>query len=323
MSSISTERSYINKILKALSTVKEGECEINDLSSKTGIKIDYLRYLIEKMRELGYVIVNRKSAILYIADDKLLKLKKLPEEIVYDYLISHSGSLPVKELYYYLDIDHNDIKAAIGKLITLKVASIIKRGDIPYLVIRGEFPVEVRNTVLKLVREKTLRPTQCSNQELSILESLVKRPGLVKKKMVKQYFIKITDKGMKILNEIKMHETPEKPVITTLTPEIIKSGKWKNAVFKEYDVEAPGPRVFGGRVHPMRDLLSEIREIWISMGFIEEWGPLIELSFWNFDALFQPQDHPARDMHDTFYLHKPKYGELPEKTLVINNYWNT
>uniref|UniRef100_A0A7S3N1C0 phenylalanine--tRNA ligase n=1 Tax=Strombidium inclinatum TaxID=197538 RepID=A0A7S3N1C0_9SPIT len=55
---------------------------------------------------------------------------------------------------------------------------------------------------------------------------------------------------------------------------------------------------------------EQFREIFISMGFEEmPTDRYVESSFWNFDALFQPQSHPARDMHDTFFLKKPENCE--------------
>jgi phenylalanyl-tRNA synthetase alpha chain len=47
-------------------------------------------------------------------------------------------------------------------------------------------------------------------------------------------------------------------------------------------------------------------------------GPLVELAFWNFDALFQAQNHPAREVHDTFRIKKPSHGELPDGPFVGN-----
>ena len=52
------------------------------------------------------------------------------------------------------------------------------------------------------------------------------------------------------------------------------------------------------------------------MGFSQVASPLVESSFWDFDALFQPQDHPARDMQDTFYLARPSETKLPPKDMV-------
>lgn len=51
----------------------------------------------------------------------------------------------------------------------------------------------------------------------------------------------------------------------------------------------------------------EFRQIFLEMGFAEmPTNNYIENSFWNFDALFQPQQHPARDAHDTFFISQPK-----------------
>ncbi len=56
------------------------------------------------------------------------------------------------------------------------------------------------------------------------------------------------------------------------------------------------------KTHPLKDTINEIREIFVTLGFSEIHGTLSQPSFWNFDALFTPQDHPAREMQDTFYL---------------------
>lgn len=68
------------------------------------------------------------------------------------------------------------------------------------------------------------------------------------------------------------------------------------------DVEAEAPRVFAARTNPLNDVIGEIREAFVALGFTEVVGKMTQPSFWNFDALFTPQDHPAREMQDTFYL---------------------
>ena len=72
------------------------------------------------------------------------------------------------------------------------------------------------------------------------------------------------------------------------------------------DVEANVPMVFAARTHPLKDTIDEIREIFVKLGFSEIQGALTQSSFWNFDALFTPQDHPARELQDTFYLENIK-----------------
>jgi phenylalanyl-tRNA synthetase alpha chain len=71
-----------------------------------------------------------------------------------------------------------------------------------------------------------------------------------------------------------------------------------------------------GKYHPITIIKNNIRQIFHSMGFREIRGPIIETAFYNFDCLYQPQDHPAREMHDTFYLKNPKKGKLPDPKLV-------
>jgi phenylalanyl-tRNA synthetase alpha chain len=88
----------------------------------------------------------------------------------------------------------------------------------------------------------------------------------------------------------------------TLTREQIVSGEWRHALLRRYDVTKLPRRVYPGKIHPYQRLIDEMRQILLEMGFTEIYGEIVQSSFWNFDALFQPQDHPAREMQDTFYL---------------------
>ncbi|MDG6909228.1 MAG: phenylalanine--tRNA ligase subunit alpha [Nitrososphaerota archaeon] len=91
-------------------------------------------------------------------------------------------------------------------------------------------------------------------------------------------------------------------LIERLTPTMLASGSWKGKTLRPIDVEAKAPHFSPGRRHPVRDFLREVREAYISMGFTELQGESVQPAFWNFDALFVPQDHPGREMQDTFYI---------------------
>jgi len=104
--------------------------------------------------------------------------------------------------------------------------------------------------------------------------------------------------------------------VANLTADMIKSGVWKSIRLREYNVSASGKEPFPGKMHPLTLITEQIREAFLDMGFTEASGPLIESSFWNFDALYQPQDHPARDMADTFYMSSPSSCRLPSPALV-------
>lgn len=94
---------------------------------------------------------------------------------------------------------------------------------------------------------------------------------------------------------------------TDLTTEMLQKGTWKDTAFKAYNFAALGLPTAGGHLHPLLKVRSQFRKIFTQMGFEEmPTNNYVENSFWNFDALFQPQQHPARDAHDTFFLTKPE-----------------
>ena len=104
--------------------------------------------------------------------------------------------------------------------------------------------------------------------------------------------------------------------ITNLSPELIKTGYWKKVTLKKYNVEATGKKINIGKKHVISYYIEKIRNVFFDLGFIEAEGPYIESSFWNFDALYQPQDHPSRELADTFYMKMPSVSRLPDKRLV-------
>jgi phenylalanyl-tRNA synthetase alpha chain len=104
--------------------------------------------------------------------------------------------------------------------------------------------------------------------------------------------------------------------VTTLTSELIKTGLWRKAKLRPYNVRVIGERLYPGKRHPYSRFLSQVRQKLFEMGFREMTGPIIELEFWNFDALFQAQNHPSRDWAQTYTLKQPKHGDLPVGKIV-------
>uniref|UniRef100_A0A7N8YBB5 phenylalanine--tRNA ligase n=1 Tax=Mastacembelus armatus TaxID=205130 RepID=A0A7N8YBB5_9TELE len=94
-------------------------------------------------------------------------------------------------------------------------------------------------------------------------------------------------------------------------------GSWREKKFKPYNFEAMGVAPDCGHLHPLLKVRTQFRQIFLEMGFTEmPTNNFIESSFWNFDSLFQPQQHPARDQHDTFFLADPALAhEFPQDYL--------
>eukprot|EP00039_Didymoeca_costata_P018569 m.334027 g.334027 ORF g.334027 m.334027 type:complete len:516 (+) comp17272_c0_seq1:118-1665(+) len=103
-----------------------------------------------------------------------------------------------------------------------------------------------------------------------------------------------------------------------LTPEMLKDGSWATREFKKFNLEAE-PKLPAGALHPLLKVRSEFRRIFLDMGFSEmPTNNYVENSFWNFDALFQPQQHPARDAHDTFFMRVPSATKkIPDEEYML------
>jgi len=104
--------------------------------------------------------------------------------------------------------------------------------------------------------------------------------------------------------------------IPSLTPELIKTGMWRKVKLRPYDVTVAGEKIYPGKRQPYNRFLSHVRRKLVELGFREMSGPVIETEFWNFDALFQAQNHPSRDWTQTYSLKYPKHGELPDRKIV-------
>ncbi len=106
-------------------------------------------------------------------------------------------------------------------------------------------------------------------------------------------------------------------VVTSLTSELILSGQWRQVDLKPYDIHAEVPDLAYGRPTILTQCIQRIRDIFLNMGFDEMSGYMVESAFWNFDALFTPQDHPAREVQDTFYLANPQTLPLPKDAALV------
>lgn len=126
-------------------------------------------------------------------------------------------------------------------------------------------------------------------------------------------------KGLLQEQLVRLRDVPdqEKPLAGKLVNDLKKEIEWRIAeslngcqhseeqdrlASEGIDVTLPGRTPPMGAKHPITQMMDEMTEIFISMGFSVALGPEIESEYYNFDVLNIPQDHPARDMQDTFYV---------------------
>lgn len=145
----------------------------------------------------------------------------------------------------------------------------------------------------------------------AVLDDLARR-DLVSRRESTVRSVTLTDVGVTAL----MEGVEESETVGQITPELLTSGEWEEVEFTEYNVEADAAEVTGGKKHVLRQTADRVKDVLVGMGFEEMDGPHVDSEFWINDALFMPQDHPARTHWDQFALEEPdRMDELPEDLL--------
>ena len=235
--------------------------------------------------------------------------KGLPERRALQMLSQRNGTLTLKDLSGFLDGD--EIPVAIGWLKTNGWATIKKEQEtIIEITEKGKTALSEVTAEETLLRRLHEHPEQ--EIEKNTIKPLASRKNVIKEKDLITSVIILTDDGKKILE--KGFEIQEE--INQVTSAIIKNNEWTQKAIRPYDIHAFAPAVYGGKAHPLVHLISEIRQIFVEMGFQEIQGDYVESCFWNMDVLFIPQDHPAREMQDTFYCKVPKSVPIQDQQLV-------
>ncbi len=289
------------KLLKSLEVGKEYTVEL--ASEISGMKKDAVLKAIYLLEEKGLVKVKENVWKEFELTDEGVKYltENLPEENVLEVL--KEGEKSIKEL------EEKFGKDAVG----IALGNLRKKGAI-----------KIENGFVRLIKsvdfpEKNALAKIYSTRTAEIDEKMVKE--LKKRKLIREETLKEIKFTVISKPDVELGEK-----VADITPELLISGGWKDRDFLEYDVTIPSKEVFAAKVHPYERIIRECRKIFLEMGFTEIKGHYVQPAFWNFDALFQPQDHPARDMQDTFYLDRyvDLEGEIVEKVkLTHENGWKT
>lgn len=173
---------------------------------------------------------------------------------------------------------------------------------------QSEDPEHVGREIEQRVTFISGLPCSIEAADPAMLEHFKSRRGLIEIVEQTTRTWSLTDAGAHLGSE----HLEEKAVVSEITTELLQSEAWRDAEFRSFDVtlESASPRT--GRSHPMQALIERVRAIFLEMGFSELVDDYVQTAGWNMDALFIPQDHPAREMQDTFYLENPASLPLPE-----------
>jgi len=292
--------------IKILPYLKENIDEIvqNSKLDKTSV-LRALEYLGNK----GIITLShdKKKIVELGVNGALYKKKGLPERRLLS-LINEKRILKLEEAQKQSGLSDDEFKVSLG---VLKKKALIGINN-EKIVLAGRSEEVSKKSLEELFLEilpldyNLLKPEQ-----LFALKSLEKRKDIVRIKEEEIIKINITKLGEEIIHsEKKVGE-----LIESVTSQMLeKESLWKGKKFRRYDVTSPLPSINGGKRHFVNQAIDYAREVWTEMGFTEMSGNILQSSFWNFDALFTAQDHPAREMQDTFFINKKM--ELPDKKLV-------
>jgi len=284
------------------------EKKVEEICKKSQLdKVSVIRSLEYLQNKRIIIIEIEKNKVVEIGlNGALYRKKGLPERRLLN-LLNEKRIIRLEEAKKQSSLSDDEFKASIGALKN-KAMIEISKGNIILSANREE--IAKRSLEEQFIDTLPLELHNLNPEQLHALKSLQNRKNILEIKEVKHIKIKLTEIGKEILK--KKIETRE--LVEQLTPEIMKNDSWKGKKFRRYDIASPVHRINGGKRHFVAQATDYARKIWTEMGFKEMAGDMIVSSFWNFDALFTAQDHPVREMQDTFFIDKKT--ELPDKKIV-------
>lgn len=284
---------------------------ISALTGNSGLKEVEVTRALQWLKNKQLIDIKEDSKELISLDKngQLYSKSGLPER---KFLESLNREMSIKEIEKSSRLNKEEVSVSLGLLKKKNAINISKKGN-DVLVSLTDIG---RNTLKKESLEESflkkifpINPKTLSSEETYALTELLKRRNILKSEIQKTKTITLTQLGIEVVSNAG---ALGKDVIDSLTQDIIRSKAWLNKEFRQYDVKSQVPKINYGKKHFENEAIEYIKTIWLNLGFKEMHGNMVQTAFWDLDSLFVPQDHPAREMQDTFYLKNPKTGKLPE-----------
>jgi phenylalanyl-tRNA synthetase alpha chain len=303
-----------------------------DLNLKSGNGNQALSWLAGKgiVQEL-----RRESSFFYELTDlgREWAEKGSPEERILE-LLQKQGGLRLPEIAQTLNLENKDIGSAFGSLSKLGVLSM----DDDKKVILNLDPKKItglKTAVLRGLMKKAAEKGLLDESSLDTAEKEVMAQAAKKRAAADAPFRQIdretvvfgftghAEKETNRFTQEKLAAALNEAGISgeeigALTAEMLAGGSWKGKTFRSYNVKVPPTRLIPGRTNPYAHFLEDVKDKLVSLGFEEFDGPLVETEFWNSDALFMPQFHSARDIHDVYRIAKPVHARAIEEPWLSN-----
>ena len=269
------------------------------------------------------ISVNPHTMIRLTDEGEKYAIECLPERCLVDAVISLNGRTALDKAAEKACLKPQFVKIALGWALRKKWATFDSKTStvqVTHSPDGGEDEI-----LLRKIRGRDWVPLSEVLNEKEAISVLKKRQLLIVEEKTERG-LKITDEGIAAIQKVKHEASTDlsssitiRKVVTQITPELIITGKWRDAALQKYNVEAPVAAFWPGKKHPYLSFLDEVRAKLVTLGFKEMTGTAVETSFFNFDALFTPQDHPARELDGIYRVKKPEFGDVSAYADAVNH----
>jgi phenylalanyl-tRNA synthetase alpha chain len=284
---------------------------LDEIARQSGLDLAQARSAVERLKLKGALdqVSERSVTRVSLSEAGQDALEnKIPELRLVDTL-RQRGTVPIPDLQRRDDLPPSEAGAAFGALKTRGLlaveqgaARLADSADLGELFARQDFLSRAAGGPLPV---EALSPVERAWLDDRRMKAFFQ----VKEEKARQY--RLTESGA----ALRAGASAAQDEISRLTPAMLKDGSWQEKRFRRYSIGLP-PRLVAGYRNPYRRFLDQTKQTLLSLGFEEMRGSLVENEFWNMDALFMPQFHPARDIHDAYYIEEPTHAkEIPEPYL--------
>ncbi|MDA3950555.1 MAG: phenylalanine--tRNA ligase subunit alpha [Spirochaeta sp.] len=233
--------------------------------------------------------------------------------------LAEKGPMTMPELAEHADLEKKDVGSSFGQLSKQGILAMDAEKRVS-LVDAGAEDLPAPDAMIRALLERAadgeIAESTLSDDEKSAIAPHAKKRGaasamfrVVEREIV---FYQLNDTGLEV-KEALAGKGMTGDEVGRLTPEMLRDGSWRGKTFREYGVDAPTSRLLPGRRNPYCEYLDSVKDKLVSLGFEEFTGPIVETEFWNSDALFMPQFHSARDIHDVYYVKTPSHAKKIEE----------
>lgn len=299
-------------------SLRENEWTVLNVAHKMGRQVE----MMEIVRESKLPDSTVMRAILSLVEKGLLKLSQtketyielndegaeyaengVPERRALKALLELGGEAAQEEVLRRAKIPAEKGGITLGWLNSKGWAATQRRGQAIVLKATGTRPKGSDEKLIEMLSEKgRIKTDSLPGEGQKELRTLIHR-NLIKTTKPSLKRVELTENGLRTVQT----QTGPAREVNILTPEMIRTGSWREVKLRKYRVEIEPRKIHPNKKHVYIEFLEEARRILIGMGFEEAQGPHVETEFWNFDSLFQAQDHPAREVHDSYQLKYPDY----------------